>query len=174
MIGPITERLQKKFDAGEIGFLGVIASKSKIYVAPTYLITDPRELDKFAEGLLPNLKPIYHRTSEGADLYMGKGLSYPLLRFRGGSVWVLPDYQLAENISGYDEGMGVKYPFSQPFEGYTRGLNKRQLAALMKNPLGFNQKLKADIESIKRNPPDFSFIPPEGFRRTVIPGLRLI
>lgn len=174
MIARVPERLQEKLDAGEIGFLGIKAARSKIYVAPTYLITDPEELDEFAKGLLPDLTPTYSRASKDADLYMGSGLSYTLLRFGRLSLWVLPDYQLAENMSEYDEGVGIKYPSSQPFEGLTRGLSKKQLAELIEDPAGFNKRLKDQIEFIKRNPPDFSFIPPEGFRRQVIPGLRLI
>lgn len=174
MIGSIAERLREKADSGEIGFLGINDVRSTIRVAPTYLIVDPEKLDEFSEGLLTDLKPTYRLNSVGSILYWVHGLAFPLLRFKETSVWVLPDYQLAENMSVWEAGVGIQYPHTSFLDGLTRGLNKKQLDDLRQNPLGFNESLRRQVEYMKKNPPNFCFIAPKNPGHQIIPGLVLI
>lgn len=159
--------LQSKAKNGEIGFSGRSPRQLSLIVSPTYPLLDALALDEFKRGLLPNLGPVYQLNSVDSLLDRQGGLSYGVLVFReeqeqgGARIWVrvFPDDQLAYSMFTWESEVGERYPSTPQFEGLTRGLNKDQLAALRENPPGFNQKLKEQIERMRKEPPHYGFLP---------------
>lgn len=161
------ELFQKKAEDGEIGFFGISPKDLSLMVAPTYLILDPRVLDEFRRGLIPDHKPVFEIDSAGRIPGYPKWLPYGESRFeeeRGTRICVrvLPDDQLAESVLTWESEVGEKYPTTSLMAGLARALDKDQLVFLREDPQGFNQKLKRYLELMRKKPPYYGFLPVGG------------